>query len=146
MNNEYIDLNDFINKINYYQFHLNNEKLNFELVGSGKKIGDIIIQNNFGKNKDYTICSCIYTNEEIQNIQNKYIPLIKIYNQHNSYSIGFISKELLNFNKNQLNNFDIYFVYLTDSCHKIKLEKNINDDNIIEKLMENMIDLNIELL
>ena len=145
MDNDYINLDNYINHIEYFQFDLNNKNLKLNLVGKGEDIGDIIIKENFGKNNDYTISSCIYKYDEITNIKDKFIPLIKLYNEKNTYGIGIISYENIQIN-NTTNNFDVFFIYKTNKFHKLKLEKDIDKNNIIEKLIDKLLDLNIFIL
>jgi hypothetical protein len=145
MDDDYINLDNYINHIEYFQFDLNNKNLKLNLVGKGEDIGDIIIKENFGKNNDYTISSCIYKYDEITNIKDKFIPLIKLYNEKNTYGIGIISYENIPTN-NTTNNFDVFFIYKTNKFHKLKLEKDIDKSNIIEKLIDKLLDLNIFIL
>ena len=145
MDDDYINLDNYINHIEYFQFDLNNKNLKLNLVGKGEDIGDIIIKENFGKNNDYTISSCIYKYDEITNIKNKFIPLIKLYNEKNTCGIGIILYENISIN-NTTDNFDVFFIYQTNKFHKLKLEKDINKSNIIEKLIDKLLDLNIFIL
>lgn len=145
MDDDYINLDNYINHIKYFQFDLNNKNLKLNLVGKGEDIGDIIIKENFGKNNDYTISSCIYKYDEITNIKDKFIPLIKLYNEKNTYGIGIISYENIPIN-NTTNNFDVFFIYKTNKFHKLKLDKDIDKNNIIEKLIDKLLDLNIFIL
>jgi len=145
MDDDYINLDNYINHIEYFQFDLNNKNIKLNLVGKGEDIGDIIIKENFGKNNDYTISSCIYKYDEITNIKDKFIPLIKLYNEKNTYGIGIISYENIPIN-NTTNNFDIFFIYKTNKFHKLKLDKDIDKSNIIEKLIDKLLDLNIFIL
>jgi hypothetical protein len=145
MDDDYINLDNYINHIEYFQFDLNNKNLKLNLVGKGEDIGDIIIKENFGKNNDYTISSCIYKYDEITNIKDKFIPLIKLYNEKNTYGIGIISYENILIN-NTTNNFDVFFIYKTNKFHKLKLDKDIDKNNIIEKLIDKLLDLNIFIL
>lgn len=145
MDDDYINLDNYINHIEYFQFDLNNKNLKLNLVGKGEDIGDIIIKENFGKNNDYTISSCLYKYDEITNIKDKFIPLIKLYNEKNTYGIGIISYENILIN-NTTNNFDVFFIYKTNKFHKLKLDKDIDKSNIIEKLIDKLLDLNIFIL
>ena len=145
MDDDYINLDNYINHIEYFQFDLNNKNLKLNIVGKGEDIGDIIIKENFGKNNDYTISSCIYKYDEITNIKDKFIPLIKLYNEKNNYGIGIISYENIPIN-NTTNNFDVFFIYKTNKFHKLKLDKDIDKNNIIEKLIDKLLDLNIFIL
>ena len=145
MDDDYINFDNYIKHIEYFQFDLNNKNLKLNLVGKGEDIGDIIIKENFGKNNDYTISSCIYKYDEITNIKDKFIPLIKLYNEKNTYGIGIISYENIPIN-NTTNNFDVFFIYKTNKFHKLKLDKDIDKSNIIEKLIDKLLDLNIFIL
>ena len=145
MDDDYINLDNYINHIEYFQFDLNNKNLKLNLVGKGEDIGDIVIKENFGKNNDYTISSCLYKYDEITNIKDKFIPLIKLYNEKNTYGIGIISYENISIN-NITNNFDVFFIYKTNKFHKLKLDKDIDKNNIIEKLINKLLDLNIFIL
>lgn len=145
MDDDYINLDNYINHIEYFQFDLNNKNLKLNLVGKGEYIGDIVIKENFGKNNDYTISSCLYKYDEITNIKDKFIPLIKLYNEKNTYGIGIISYENISIN-NITNNFDVFFIYKTNKFHKLKLDKDIDKNNIIEKLIDKLLDLNIFIL
>lgn len=145
MDDDYINLDNYINHIEYFQFDLNNKNLKLNLVGKGEDIGDIVIKENFGKNNDYTISSCLYKYDEITNIKDKFIPLIKLYNEKNTYGIGIISYENISIN-NITNNFDVFFIYKTNKFHKLKLDKDIDKNNIIEKLIDKLLDLNIFIL
>jgi hypothetical protein len=145
MDDDYINLDNYINHIEYFQFDLNNKNLKLNLVGKGENIGDIIIKENFGKNNDYIISSCIYKYDEITNIKDKFIPLIKLYNEKNTYGIGIIPYENITIN-NTTNNFDVFLIYKTNKFHKLKLEKDIDKNNIIEKLIDKLLDLNIFIL
>jgi hypothetical protein len=145
MDDDYINLDNYINHIEYFQFDLNNTNLKLNLVGKGEDIGDIIITENFGKNNDYTISSCIYKYDEIINIKDKFIPLIKLYNEKNTYGIGIITYENILIN-NTTNNFDVFFIYKTNKFHKLKLDKDIDKNNIMEKLIDKLLDLNIFIL
>jgi len=144
MDEDYINLDNYINHIKYFQFDLNNNNLKLNFVGKGEDIGDIIINENFGKNNDYTISSCLYKYDEIINIKDKFIPLIKLYNEKNTYGIGIITYE--NIPINNTNNFDVFLIYKTNKFHKLKLNKDINKNNIIEKLIDKLLDLNIFIL
>ena len=144
---KYIDLEKLINdeKYIYYQLQLDNDKLIIKKVGSGHKMGDIVIKENFGKNNNYTIYSCIYEKNDFDIIKTKYIPIIKITDNIRIYSIGIIINEEIKENI-ILTDFQVYLVHGQSVFKMIKLDKNINKDNIIEKLINKLFDINILIL
>lgn len=144
---KYINLEDLIdkNKYVYYQLLLNNDTLMIKKVGSGEKMGDIIIKENFGNNNNYTIYSCIYEKNEFDIIKNKYIPLLKITDNIRVYSIAVIINEEVKENT-VLKNFEVFLFHGCKIFKMIKLDKDINNKNIIEKLINKLFDLNILIL
>ena len=144
---KYINLENLIdnNKYIYYQIQLNYENLIIKKVGSGRKMADIVIKDNFGANNNYTIYSCIYEKNDFENIKKKYIPIIKITDNIRIYSIGIIINEDIKENT-ILNNFDLYMLHGHKIFKMIKLDKNIDNKNIIEKLINKLFDLNILIL
>ena len=146
-NEKYINLDDLINneKYTYYQLQLNNENLMIKTVGTGSKMGDIVIKENFGKNNNYTIYSCIYEKKDFEIIKQKYIPLIKITDNIRIYSIGVIINEEIKENI-LIRNFEVYMVHGHKIFKTIKLDKDVNNKNIIEKLINKLFDLNILIL
>lgn len=145
---KYINLEDLIdkNKYIYYQLLLNNDTLMIKKVGSGEKMGDVIIKENFGNNNNYTIYSCIYEKNEFDIIKNKYIPLLKITDNIRVYSIAVIINENVIEENVLLKNFEVVLIHGYKVFKTIKLEKNINSKNIIEKLINKLFDLNILIL
>ena len=151
-NKKYIDLETLINndinndKYIYYQIQLNNETIIIKKIGHGQKMGDILLKEKFGSDKNnYSIYSCIYEKKDFNNIENKYLPIIKITDNIRIYSIGIILNEAFK-DDTVLNKFDIYMVHGNTVFKKIKLDKNINNKNIIEKLVSKLIDLDILIL
>jgi len=144
---EFINLDDYINdntdKKKLYQIQLLNNNFIFKHVGnSNTSPPDMIIKENFGANNSYNIYSSLYLEDELLNYKDKIIPLIKITNNklNDKYSLCI---KYININEN--NNFDLFFVYNADDkviCEPINKDdkKNINSENIIEKLFELVID------
>jgi hypothetical protein len=146
-NEKYIDLEKLIdnNKYIYYQLQLSCENLIIKKVGTGTKMGDILIKENFGKNNNYTIYSCIYEKNDFDIIKKKYIPLIKITDNIRIYSIGIMLNEEIKEDV-IIKNFDVYAVHGCKIFKMIKLNKDITKENIIEKLIDKLFDINILIL
>lgn len=149
---EFINLDDYINdnidKKKLYQIQLLNNNFIFKHVGnSNTSPPDMIIKENFGVNNSFNIYSFLYLEDELLNYKDKIIPLIKITNNklNDKYSLCIKYININENNLNNLNNFDLFFVYNTDDkviCEPINEDdkKNINSENIIEKLFELVID------
>ena len=148
---EFINLDDYINdntdKKKLYQIQLLENNFIFKHVGnSNTSPPDMIITENFGANNSYNIYSSLYLEDELLNYKDKIIPLIKITNNklNDKYSLCIKYKEYINEN----NTYELFFIYNTGDkviCEPIKEEekKNINPDNIIEKLFELIIDTGV---
>lgn len=139
---DYINLDDLISKNTYYQFDIQNDNLTLNAIGEGTTIGDFLIKDELGKNKDYILTSSLYYKNQID--KNKFIPLINIKNENSSYSICVIVYEDIHVNTN-IKNFDIYFVYQQSNIRRMILEKNINRENIIEILFECVLNLDVNI-
>jgi len=154
---EFINLDDYINdnesKKKLYQIQLLNNNIIFKHIGnSNTNPPDMIVKENFGVDNSFSIYSSLYLENELLDYKDKIIPLIKILNNklNQKYSLCIKYTEI---NKNNLidyknNNFDLFFVYNTED--KVIYQnidqnekKNINPDNIIEKLFELMIDIGV---
>jgi len=143
MDEEFINLEDLINeqsKVKLYQIQINNNFFIFKNIGeTSEKAPEVIIKENFGINNKYSMFAIIYEENELLEYNNKIIPLIRITDKINNYSI------CIKYNVDNIHNtydlFDLYFVYNINNqiMHKI-IEKNINADNILEKLFELIID------
>ena len=144
---KYIDLETLINneKYIYYQLQIHHEKLIVKKVGIGNKMGDIVIKENFGKDNNYTIYSCIYEKNDFDIIKTKYIPIIKITDNIRIYSIGIIIKEEIKENI-ILTQFEIYLVHGHTIFKMIKMDKTISKENIVEKLINKLFDIGILIL
>ena len=148
---EFINLDDYINdnidKKKLYQIQLLNNNFIFKHVGnSNTNPPDMIIKENFGVDNSYNIYSSLYLEDELLNYKDKIIPLIKITNnkQNDKYSLC-IKYDNNIFENNKDINYNLFFVYNTVDkviCDPINDDekKNINPDNIIEKLFELIID------
>lgn len=151
---EFINLDDYINNDNttkkkLYQIQILNNNFIFKHIGnSNTNPPDMIIKENFGIDNSFNIYSSLYLENEIFDYKDKIIPLIKITNNklNDKYSIC-IKYTFENINENN-NNYNLFFVYNVNDkviCEPISEEnkKNINPDNIIEKLLELIIDTGV---
>jgi hypothetical protein len=151
---EFINLDDYINNDNaikkkLYQIQILNNNFIFKHIGnSNTNPPDMIIKENFGIDNSFNIYSSLYLENEIFEYKEKIIPLIKITNNklNNKYSLC-IKYSFENIDENN-NNYNLFFVYNINNkviCEQISEEnkKNINPNNIIEKLFELIIDTGI---
>jgi hypothetical protein len=149
---EFINLDDYINdnsiKKKLYQIQLLNNNFIFKHIGnSNTNPPDMIIKENFGIDNSYNIYSSLYLEDELLNYKDKIIPLIKITNNKSNDKYSLCIKYTVI--ENNINNiYDLFFVYNTNDkviCEPISEEnkKNINPENIIEKLLELIIDTGV---
>lgn len=148
---EFINLDDYINDTatqkKLYQIQLLNNNFIIKHIGnSNTSPPDMIIKENFGIDNSFNIYSSLYLEDELLDYKDKIIPLIKITNNklNNKYSLCIKYKDYINEN----NTFELFFVYNVGDkviYEPIKEEdkKNINPDNIIEKLFELVIDAGV---
>jgi hypothetical protein len=147
MEEEFIDLDDLIEeqiKIKLYQIQITNNTFIFKHIGeTNEKAPEVIIKEHFGIDNKYSMFTLIYEENELIEYNNKIIPLIRITDNKNNYSIC-IKYNIDNINNTTNDIFDLYFVYNInkDIMYKL-LEKNINTDNIVVKLFELIIDTGI---
>jgi hypothetical protein len=146
MDEEFIDLDKLIieqSKIKLYQIQITNSTFIFKHIGeTSEKAPEVIIKENFGIDNKYSMFTIIYEENELIEYNNKIIPIIRITDNKNNYSIciRYNINNIININ----NIFDLYFVYNINNEIMYKLlDKNINSDNIIEKLFELIIDTGI---
>jgi hypothetical protein len=152
---EFINLDDLINKIEekkkIFQIQVSNNNFIFKYIGniSLDSPPDMIIKENFGINNSFNMYSILYEENELINYNNKIIPLIKITNKIDNYSIC-IKYNIPNLNNIIFNvdnlyfDFDLFFIYnLNNNIFNDSIDKNINSDNILEKLFELIIDKGI---
>jgi hypothetical protein len=148
---EFINLDNYINDTatqkKLYQIQLLNNNFIIKHIGnSNTSPPDMIIKENFGIDNSFNIYSSLYLEDELLDYKDKIIPLIKITNNklNNKYSLCIKYKDYVNEN----NTYELFFVYNDGDkviCELIKEEdiKNINPDNIIEKLFELVIDVGV---
>ena len=135
---------------NIYQFQICYDKLIIKHVSQNYILPDIIIKENFGPNSEYSLYSCVYSDEELKNLflnTDIFYPLIKIIKKDLNlntiitwsiaikFTILIKLDEILN---KDLNCFELYLVSNTKDDLKINYQqiiKYINQDNIIEKLI-----------
>jgi hypothetical protein len=151
---EFINLDDYINdnenKKKLFQIQLLNNNVIFKHIGnSNTNPPDMIIKENFGVDNSFNIYSSLYLEDELFDYKDKIIPLIKITNNklNDKYSLCIKYTFENNIDEN-INNYDIFFVYNVNDkviCEPISDndKKNINPDNIIEKLLELIIDIGV---
>jgi hypothetical protein len=143
MEEEFINLDDLIDeqvKIKLYQIQITNKTFIFKHIGeTSEGAPEVIIKENFGIDNKYNMFTMIYEENELIEYNNKMVPLIRITDNTNYYSICI--KYNIN-NINDINNiFELYFVYnINNEIKYILIEKNINADNIVEKIFELIID------
>lgn len=145
---EYIDLSSLANSDckNIYQFHLDNTKLVLKLIGKSSYAPDMIIKENFGPKLNLSLLGCVFTWGELESVEKKstelFFPLIKLINRVSEdhiiiTSIAVKLNELITQDK-EIELWDIYWVQTdnqTDTVVTSQLEKNINSDNILEKII-----------
>ena len=152
MEEDFIDLDNLIKeqkKIKLYQIQITNKTFIFKHIGeTSEGAPEVIIKENFGIDNKYNMFTMIYEENELIEYNNKIVPLIRITDNINYYSIcikynidnNFINNNFIN--NNFINNiFELYFVYnINNEIKYILIEKNINADNIVEKIFELIID------
>lgn len=136
---------------NIYQIQLFNEKLIIKHISQHQISPDIIIQENFGPESQYSLYSCVYMHDELEvNANSIYYPLVKlteIYKQDNieekkiTYSIAvkfndsFVLDNIIN---KEYDNFKLYLVANQKNKENIytkEIPSDINQSNILEKLI-----------
>ena len=151
---EFINLDDYINdkenQKKLYQIQFLNNNIIFKHIGnSNTNPPDMIIKENFGIDNSFNIYSSLYLEEELLDYKNKIIPLIKITNNklNNKYSLC-IKYTFENNIDESISDYNLFFVY--NAYDKVIYKpiseddkKNINPDNIIEKLLELIIDIGV---
>jgi hypothetical protein len=151
---EFINIDNFINdkenQKKLFQIQLLNNNIIFKHIGnSNTSPPDMIIKENFGIDNSFNIYSSLYLEEELLDYKNKIIPLIKITNNKLNDKYSLCIKYTFENNINEsINNYNLFFVYNVDDKVIYELiseedKKNINPDNIIEKLLELIIDIGV---
>jgi hypothetical protein len=137
---DYKNLDDFCkDKKKYYQIQLNNDKLIIKYIGKGNHMADIVINENFGKNNQFTLYSCIYELNDFN--KNKLFPLILLTDNSHIYTISIELYDVIL--DQEITNFNIFFTQKYTINKIFPLDKNINKENIIETLMNKLLDLQI---
>lgn len=147
---EYVDLEEMIkerepDKKNIYQIQISEESIKIRLVGRESFVPDVIIKENFGPNDSLSLYSCLYDENDfkinIDENKNYFFPLIKLIEKKEDniiiYSFTVKFTELIY--DLDINNYELYIVsnkYEDDFIHVNSIEKNINSNNIIEKIIE----------
>lgn len=149
---EYIDLSSQIEDTtsNIFQFHLNSISLNLKFIGKSSYAPDIIIKENFGPDGNLSLYNCVYTQEELDNMLTNsnelFFPLVKLIKKEyiNNEELRIISSIAVKINQEikyqtEILEWELYWVqnYQSDDYIKsIKLDKDINQENILEKLIQ----------
>ena len=142
---EYINIEDMINdnKKNIYQIQINFEKIIVKKIGTSTTVPEIIIKEKFGPKKNLSLYNCVYNEDEFKNNKNNelFFPIIKLVKdeiEYTTYSFVIKFKNEIEFNT-VINDFELYLVSNVKNNNLIKnkiIEKNINSDNIIQKIIE----------
>lgn len=136
-----------------FQIQIIEKTLIIKHIGMGSDVPDIIIKEDFGKNNNLNLYNCIYTeNDLVDKVDDThFLPIMKLVEKSNDfnkiYSISVKLNEKIVLN-NIINNFDIYLTYMVtnDFFKHVKLDKDINSHNMIEKLFENIIEQGFAIL
>jgi hypothetical protein len=132
-----------------YQFTVNNDKLELKNVGKFTKTPDIIIKEKFGPESNMNLYSCVYALHELMiETDELFFPLVKLVIESKTNVIitciaiklnQHIQIDKLFNNENQIDKWELYWLEnKSDSEHikTLKIEKNIDSTNIIEKLID----------
>ncbi len=147
---EYVDLEEMIkerepDKKNIYQIQISEESMKIRLVGRESFVPDVIIKENFGPNDSLSLYSCLYDENDfkinIDENKNYFFPLIKLIEKKEDiiviYSFTVKFTELIY--DLDIKDYELYIVsnkYEDDFINVKSIEKNINPNNIIEKIIE----------
>lgn len=157
---EYIDLSYKVNENikQIFQFQLFDEKLIIKYIGKSSETPDIIIAENFGPDKNFSLYNCVYSKDEFEINKNKvdklalYYPIVKlVIKKVNCEIISCIAIKLeqeIEYEK-EIKEWCLYWVENSNNSEYIKtlkLKKDINQSNILEKIINLIInkDTNIE--
>ena len=147
---EYVDLEEMIkerepDKKNIYQIQISEESMIIKLVGRESFVPDVIIKENFGPDDSLSLYSCLYDEDDfkinIDENKNYFFPLIKLIEKKVEniviYSFTVKFDELIY--DSAIKNYELFVVfnkYEDEFIHVNSIEKNINSNNIIEKIIE----------
>lgn len=156
MEEEYINIEDLINnKEKLYQIQIqetneNEEQIIIKNVGYGSEVPEMIILEDFGKEKNLSIYNCILSERELQELNelaNKdyFYPVIQliekdsINNRNEQYFIGIKLLESIKYDE-KISSYEKYFIYNNyenkDLLNYKKITTNINSSNIIEIIID----------
>ncbi len=152
---EYVDLEEIIkekdkDKNNIYQIQIFDNELMIKLVGKEFYVPDVIIQENFGPDNKLSLYSCLYDENDFElgreddskdPVEEFFHPLIKLVEREsNAFSIYSFAVKFKNLILNEkFSDFELYMVHNkkdNDFVYTQLIEKNINSENIIEKILE----------
>ncbi len=152
---EYMDLEEIIkekdkDKSNIYQIQIFDGELIIKLVGKEFYVPDVIIQENFGPDNKLSLYSCLYDENDFELgkedenkdlVEDFFHPLIKLVERESdSFSIYSFAVKFKNIVLNEkFSDFELYLVHNkkdNDFVYTQLIEKNINSENIIEKILE----------
>ena len=137
---EYIDILQLTKKSKYfYQIDVNKENIKCNKIGQGEHCPYIIIQESFGYDKNFSLYSCVYTDDELYKHEVNTVPLIKLLHDNITATIS------VQYKKN-IEEFELYYT-LDNNIDFImqKIDKDINKENIIEILLAKTIDMGIRI-
>jgi hypothetical protein len=157
---EYIDLSTNLQDTseNIYQFTISDEQLILKNIGKFSIVPEIIIMENFGPDSNLSLYNCVYIQDELDEHSDNtemIFPLIKLVKtnkipEQNPEQIlddvAFIGIKLDKFTKSdtQIENWSLYWIGNTHNCEHVKLlklDKNINSSNMVEKIISYSIDM-----
>jgi hypothetical protein len=144
---EYIDIDKKIAEKTkeYCQLQLNNEELTVASLGYYSYVPDVVIEKDFGIDKRFTIYNLVHTREEINRCRDvkQGIPIMKLVDKANEKEWFCIAVKLF-----EGDVFEVGFMFVRNgiTAHAIRLEKNVNAENIIPTLLENVVDMGVEIV
>lgn len=124
------NLDNYITTTDFYQVQLNNDKVIVKHVAHGDKVGDVLISKNFGIDNKYSLYASMFKKEDLED--KKFMPVIYLTDGIRYYYISV----LLNSNIIEVehSDFELYFVCCVKNQTSFKIDKNIDKNNIFEKL------------
>lgn len=130
-----------------YQFVINQDKLSINNIGISSEIYDIIIQENFGPEKNLNLYSCVYESSELIN-RKEFYPVLRLermstdnHDVLETLNLGVTidcDKSLVDHNIFESNEWSICWVKMfgPDDVHIYQSAKDIDPNNIIEKIID----------
>ena len=140
---EYINIENLVIKRNVYQIQLKKDSCVVVLVGECEEIPEIIIEENFGKDKKYSLYSMVYEKDEITKKENNFLPLIRLVDKKDKIVYSVCIRYSINENL-EIESYEKYFSISTnkENIYK-KIDKEIDKENIVESLLEMVIEQGI---